>query len=260
MMQGGPQMHTIAAKAVNFKEAATPEYAQYAKDVIANSRQLAASLLEVGIRPTTVVPVPSKRWTAADSLALPPPNTVAAPFMSAPAVSCTAALSEPATVVVPVVVSTRSTWPIVCLAPSNPPSTSSAPPSATSASRADGRGSRHGAVTTVACGGRGVVVVAAGRDVEVEVAGTRADGEDPPPHAASTSASPAPMVRAPKDGSRCTPRFSRPDRVVTMRAGTADGWRPRAGQLVGTESWCFITLPVAFRGSSSTKNSCRGRL
>ena len=53
MMQGGPQMHTIAAKAVNFKEAATPEYAQYATDVIANSRQLAASLLELGIRPTT---------------------------------------------------------------------------------------------------------------------------------------------------------------------------------------------------------------
>lgn len=53
MMQGGPQMHTIAAKAVNFKEAATPEYAQYAKDVIANSRQLAASLLALGIRPTT---------------------------------------------------------------------------------------------------------------------------------------------------------------------------------------------------------------
>src|SRR4051794_21215126 len=53
MMQGGPQMHTIAAKAVNFKEAGTPEYARYAKDVIANSRQLAASLLEVGIRPTT---------------------------------------------------------------------------------------------------------------------------------------------------------------------------------------------------------------
>jgi glycine hydroxymethyltransferase len=53
MMQGGPQMHTIAAKAVNFKEAASPEYAQYAKDVIANSRQLAESLKEVGIRPTT---------------------------------------------------------------------------------------------------------------------------------------------------------------------------------------------------------------
>ncbi|MFM6851196.1 MAG: serine hydroxymethyltransferase [Terrabacter sp.] len=53
MMQGGPQMHTIAAKAVNFKEAATPEYAQYANDVIANSQQLAESLKEVGIRPTT---------------------------------------------------------------------------------------------------------------------------------------------------------------------------------------------------------------
>ncbi|GGM91158.1 serine hydroxymethyltransferase [Terrabacter tumescens] len=53
MMQGGPQMHTIAAKAVNFKEAATPEYAKYATDVIANSQQLAASLLELGIRPTT---------------------------------------------------------------------------------------------------------------------------------------------------------------------------------------------------------------
>jgi len=53
MMQGGPQMHTIAAKAVNFKECATPEYAQYAKDVIANSQQLAQSLKDLGIRPTT---------------------------------------------------------------------------------------------------------------------------------------------------------------------------------------------------------------
>ena len=53
MMQGGPQMHTIAAKAVNFKECATPEYAAYATQVIANARQLAASLGEHGIRPTT---------------------------------------------------------------------------------------------------------------------------------------------------------------------------------------------------------------
>lgn len=53
MMQGGPQMHTIAAKAVNFKECATPEYAEYAAQVIANSQQLAASLGEYGIRPTT---------------------------------------------------------------------------------------------------------------------------------------------------------------------------------------------------------------
>ncbi len=53
MMQGGPLMHTIAAKAVNFKECATPEYAQYAKQVISNAQQLATSLAENGIRPTT---------------------------------------------------------------------------------------------------------------------------------------------------------------------------------------------------------------
>lgn len=53
MMQGGPQMHTIAAKAVNFKECATPEYQQYAADVIANSQVLADELLKRGIRPTT---------------------------------------------------------------------------------------------------------------------------------------------------------------------------------------------------------------
>jgi glycine hydroxymethyltransferase len=53
MMQGGPQMHTIAAKAVNFKECATPEYADYARQVVENAQQLATSLGEVGIRPTT---------------------------------------------------------------------------------------------------------------------------------------------------------------------------------------------------------------
>jgi glycine hydroxymethyltransferase len=53
MMQGGPLMHTIAAKAVNFAECATPEYQQYAKQVIANAAQLATSLGEHGIRPTT---------------------------------------------------------------------------------------------------------------------------------------------------------------------------------------------------------------
>jgi glycine hydroxymethyltransferase len=52
-MQGGPLMHTIAAKAVNFKECATPEYQEYAKQVIANAAQLATSLGENGIRPTT---------------------------------------------------------------------------------------------------------------------------------------------------------------------------------------------------------------
>ncbi|CCI53205.1 serine hydroxymethyltransferase [Nostocoides jenkinsii] len=53
MMQGGPQMHTIAAKAVNFKECATPEYAAYAKQVVENAAVLATSLAEHGIRPTT---------------------------------------------------------------------------------------------------------------------------------------------------------------------------------------------------------------
>ncbi|WP_265444936.1 serine hydroxymethyltransferase [Flexivirga meconopsidis] len=53
MMQGGPQMHSIAAKAVNFKECATPEYRDYARQVIANAQQLATSLGEFGIRPTT---------------------------------------------------------------------------------------------------------------------------------------------------------------------------------------------------------------
>ncbi|MFC6713220.1 serine hydroxymethyltransferase [Branchiibius cervicis] len=53
MMQGGPQMHTIAAKAVNFKECATPEYAAYVKQVIVNSQALAAGLDAHGIRPTT---------------------------------------------------------------------------------------------------------------------------------------------------------------------------------------------------------------
>ncbi|MEO6789745.1 MAG: serine hydroxymethyltransferase [Ornithinibacter sp.] len=53
MMQGGPQMHTIAANAVNFKECATPEYAAYTRQVIANAKVLAQTLGENGIRPTT---------------------------------------------------------------------------------------------------------------------------------------------------------------------------------------------------------------
>ena len=51
MMQGGPQMHTIAAKAVNFKECATPEYADTPP---ASSRtRVLAEALGKGIRPTT---------------------------------------------------------------------------------------------------------------------------------------------------------------------------------------------------------------
>ena len=53
MMQGGPQMHSIAAKAVNFKECATPEYAAYARQVVENADVLATALGAHGIRPTT---------------------------------------------------------------------------------------------------------------------------------------------------------------------------------------------------------------
>ena len=53
MMQGGPLMHVIAAKAVNLLECAQPAYKAYAKQVIANAQQLAASLGERGIRPIT---------------------------------------------------------------------------------------------------------------------------------------------------------------------------------------------------------------
>ncbi len=53
MMQGGPLMHAVAAKAVALKEAATPEYALYAREVIANSQALTAGLAEHGMRPVT---------------------------------------------------------------------------------------------------------------------------------------------------------------------------------------------------------------
>ena len=51
MMQGGPQMHTIAAKAVNFKECLQPEYAEYARQVIANAQALAEGLAAEGHPP-----------------------------------------------------------------------------------------------------------------------------------------------------------------------------------------------------------------
>jgi glycine hydroxymethyltransferase len=53
MMQGGPLMHAIAAKAVNLAECATPEYQTYARQVISNARALTAGLAEVGMRPVT---------------------------------------------------------------------------------------------------------------------------------------------------------------------------------------------------------------
>jgi glycine hydroxymethyltransferase len=48
--QGGPLMHIIAAKAVCFREAATPEFAAYQKQVIANAQALAAGMSDAGFR------------------------------------------------------------------------------------------------------------------------------------------------------------------------------------------------------------------
>lgn len=53
MMQGGPLMHSVAAKAVALKEASTPAYQEYARQVIANSIALTDSLAAEGMRPVT---------------------------------------------------------------------------------------------------------------------------------------------------------------------------------------------------------------
>jgi glycine hydroxymethyltransferase len=49
-VQGGPLMHVIAAKAVAFKEAQTPEWRRYQQQVVANARALADALLARGYR------------------------------------------------------------------------------------------------------------------------------------------------------------------------------------------------------------------
>jgi glycine hydroxymethyltransferase len=51
MMQGGPLMHAIAAKAVNFKECLQPEYQAYARQVISNAQALTEGLAAEGLRP-----------------------------------------------------------------------------------------------------------------------------------------------------------------------------------------------------------------
>ena len=48
--QGGPLVHVIAAKAVCFKEAMTPEFVAYQKQVLANARTLASTLEGAGYR------------------------------------------------------------------------------------------------------------------------------------------------------------------------------------------------------------------
>ncbi|HUZ96640.1 MAG TPA: serine hydroxymethyltransferase, partial [Edaphobacter sp.] len=48
--QGGPLMHIVAAKAVAFKEALQPEFATYARQVVANAKVLAEALAGEGYR------------------------------------------------------------------------------------------------------------------------------------------------------------------------------------------------------------------
>src|ERR1700754_4452961 len=51
--QGGAQMHTIAAKAVAFGEAATEDFRAYTHQVVANARALAEALAAQGLLITT---------------------------------------------------------------------------------------------------------------------------------------------------------------------------------------------------------------
>jgi glycine hydroxymethyltransferase len=52
-IQGGPLMHVIAAKAVAFKEALTPEFKQYQGQVVKNAQALAAGLIKRGFKLTS---------------------------------------------------------------------------------------------------------------------------------------------------------------------------------------------------------------
>jgi glycine hydroxymethyltransferase len=52
-MQGGPLMHVIAAKAVAFHEALTPEFRNYAEAVVANAQALAEKILAGGYKLVT---------------------------------------------------------------------------------------------------------------------------------------------------------------------------------------------------------------
>jgi len=49
-IQGGPLMHVIAAKAVAFKEALSPEFKQYQQQVVKNAAVLAETLTQRGLR------------------------------------------------------------------------------------------------------------------------------------------------------------------------------------------------------------------
>lgn len=52
-LQGGPHVHQIAALATQLREVATPAYKEYMKQVLANSRALAAALIAAGFEIVT---------------------------------------------------------------------------------------------------------------------------------------------------------------------------------------------------------------
>jgi glycine hydroxymethyltransferase len=49
-VQGGPLMHVIAGKAVCFKEAMEPAFAEYQRQIVANAARLAAAIASHGFR------------------------------------------------------------------------------------------------------------------------------------------------------------------------------------------------------------------
>jgi glycine hydroxymethyltransferase len=49
-MQGGPLMHVIAAKAVALKEALSPEFADYQRQIVKNAQAMAQQLIDEGFR------------------------------------------------------------------------------------------------------------------------------------------------------------------------------------------------------------------
>ncbi len=53
LVQGGPLPHVMAAKAVAFKEALTPEFQVYAGKIVENAKALAKSLMEQGVKLTS---------------------------------------------------------------------------------------------------------------------------------------------------------------------------------------------------------------
>ncbi|MGN1359015.1 MAG: ribose 5-phosphate isomerase B [Kiritimatiellia bacterium] len=52
-LQGGPLEHTIAAKAVCFKEAMSPEFKVYARQIVANCAALAKVITDAGFKPVS---------------------------------------------------------------------------------------------------------------------------------------------------------------------------------------------------------------